>query len=235
MLDFDKKNILVVAAHPDDEILGLGGTINYLVNSFSCKIKVIILGEGITSRSNTRNSKNWDSDLNMHKSNVLSAKGKLEYHNLEMYDLPDNRFDEVAILDIVKIVEKEIADFEPEIIFTHHKGDLNIDHRKTYQAVITANRPMVNCKTKLILTFETPSSTEWVPFNSKDAFLPNLFVPISKKNLMRKIDAMECYEFEKREYPHPRSPKALKIVAERWGVVIGSDLAEAFSIERLIA
>jgi len=226
------KKILVVVAHPDDEVLGLGATMNKLINDYNCEIGAVILGEGITSRSETRNLAQWENELKRHRNNILKAKEKIGYSFVNTYQLPDNRFDSVDLLDIIKIVEKEKEQFKPEIIFTHHGGDLNIDHRRTFEAVITATRPMENECVRVIITFETPSCTEWQASTNPHNFIPNLFFEISKENLKSKIDAMECYDYEKRKYPHPRSPEALEILAKRWGIVVGKEYAEAFCLVR---
>ena len=232
---FRNKKILVVVAHPDDELLGLGGTINKLIKEYNCDTRAVILGEGITSRSGTRNTKLWKEQLKMHKNNIEQARKKIGYSSVGIYDFPDNRFDSVDLLDLIKVVEKEKEFFSPEIIFTHHGGDLNIDHRRTFEAVITATRPLENEKIKSIITFETPSGTEWIPSTDPKKFVPNLYVKIDKNNLEAKIEAMECYEYEKRKYPHPRSPKSLEIISKRWGTVIGVEYAEAFCIVRALA
>jgi LmbE family N-acetylglucosaminyl deacetylase len=138
------------------------------------------------------------------------------------------------LLDIIKVIEKEKEQFNPEIIFTHHGGDVNIDHQRTFEAVITACRPMVHEKVKTIITFEIPSGTEWQASSDPRNFLPNLFFSVSEENINVKIKGMESYEFEKRTFPHPRSPQALKIQAQRWGVVIGVEFAEAFQVIRMI-
>ena len=111
---------------------------------------------------------------------------------------------------------------------------MNIDHQRTFEAVITGTRPMAHEKVKTIIAFETPSGTEWRAASDPRHFIPNLFFGISEDNLAAKIKGMESYEFEKRVYPHPRSPEALKILAQRWGVVVGSPLAEAFMLIRHI-
>lgn len=231
---FKNKKILIVVAHPDDELLGLGASMNYLINEQNCKTHVIILGEGITSRSEKRNTDQWSNELKIHKQNIKQAQKCIGYHSVNTYDFPDNRFDTVALLDIIKVIEKEIKVFKPEIIFTHHGGDLNIDHKKTFEAVITATRPMKNEKVKTIITFETPSGTEWIASTDPRKFNPNLFIEVSKENIFTKIKGMECYDFEKRKYPHPRSPEALEIQAKRWGISIGVEYAEAFCFVRTL-
>ena len=233
-LMFKNKRIMLVVAHPDDELLGLGASMHKLIKQFNCKIKVVILGEGITSRSNNRDVKKWKKELAVHKQNIKNAAKAIGYHEVKTYDFADNRFDSVALLGLVKVIEKEKNDFKPEIIFTHHGGDTNVDHRQTFDAVITATRPMSHEVVKTIITFETPSSTEWQAFNHPNYFKPNLFLEVSKKDVDAKIKGMESYEFEKRKYPHPRSPKALEIQCQRNGVIVGKEYAEAFMLIRSI-
>ncbi len=228
------KSILVVVAHPDDELIGLGGTINKLIKTYKTQVNLVILGEGLTSRLDKRNTKEWQKELKIHRANILKAKEIIGYNQVSIYDLPDNRFDSVDLLDIIKIVEKEKRKFEPEVIFTHHGGDVNIDHQRTFEAVITACRPTPEERVKTIITFETFSGTEWRANTDPRHFLPNMYVEISEDNLQAKIKGMESYKYEKREFPHPRSPVALKIVAQRTGVIIGKNLAEAFQIVRNI-
>jgi LmbE family N-acetylglucosaminyl deacetylase len=228
------KKIMIVVAHPDDELLGCGATFNKLVTEFDSNIRVIILGEGITSRSDVRDTENWESELMIHRSNIKKAQAVIGYHSVGIYDFPDNRFDSVNLLDIVKVIEKEKLDFLPDIIFTHHGGDLNIDHQRVFEAVITATRPMQHETVKTIITFETPSGTEWRASSDPRHFIPNLFVKVNENHIEAKILGMESYEFEKRVFPHPRSPEALRIQAKRWGISIGCEYAEAFCIIRQI-
>lgn len=228
------KKILVVVAHPDDELLGLGATIHRLIHQFGCEIRAVILGEGITSRADVRDRDKWEKELEIHRNNIHTAQKAIGYHSVGIYDFPDNRFDTVALLDIVKVIEKEKRIFQPEVIFTHHGGDVNIDHQRTFEAVITATRPMSHEIVKTIIAFETPSGTEWRAASDPRHFIPNLFFEVSEEDVDAKIKGMEAYEFEKRKYPHPRSPEALKVLAQRWGVVVGKQYAEAFMLIRNI-
>lgn len=225
---------MIVVAHPDDELLGLGATFHKLINEYNVETHVVILGEGITSRSDNRDVKAWKNELFIHRENIKKAQLAIGYHTTSIYDFPDNRFDSIALLDIVKTVEKEKNLFNPDVIFTHHGGDVNIDHQRTFDSVITSCRPMKDEKVKMIITFETPSGTEWRSPTDPRHFLPNLFFSVSEEDVNAKIKGMESYEFERREYPHPRSPEALKIQAQRWGIVVGMSFAEAFCVVRSI-
>jgi len=227
------KRILVVVAHPDDELLGLGGTLNKLVNEYNAFIRVVILGEGLTSRSDERNTEKWNKELEMHRGNIKMAQKTIGYQELSVHQIADNRFDSLDLLDIVKLIEKEKAEFVPDYLFTHHGGDVNIDHQRTFEAVITATRPMEHETTKGVFAFETPSGTEWRASTDPRHFIPNIFVELSEENVQAKIKGMECYEFEKRAYPHPRSPEALYIVSQKNGIQVGFHLAEAFMLVRL--
>jgi LmbE family N-acetylglucosaminyl deacetylase len=229
------KKIMLVVAHPDDELLGPGGTMNRLINELGCTVHVVILGEGITSRANDHRQELWKEELARHRQNILEAQSTIGFQSLNFYGFPDNRFDSVALLDIIKTVEKEKDAFSPEVIFTHHGGDVNVDHQRTFEAVVTACRPMADERVKTIITFETPSGTEWRAASDPKHFIPTVFIEISESNLQAKIRGMECYHYEKRSYPHPRSPEALKILAQKNGITVGKSYAEAFMLIRSIS
>lgn len=231
---FRNKRIMIVAAHPDDELLGLGASMHKLIKDEGIKTHVVILGEGITSRSDVRDVEVWKDILEKHHQNMYSAASIIGYHSVKSYNFSDNRFDSHALLDIVKVIENEKEIFQPEIIFTHHGGDLNIDHQITFQAVMTATRPMQGECVKTVITFETPSATEWQASSDPRHFSPNMFIEVSEDDLQAKINAMSSYQFEVREFPHPRSSKALQILAQYRGYMVGRQLAEAFQIVRFI-
>lgn len=231
---FNNKKIMVVAAHPDDELIGLGATMHKLIREQGVIAHVVILGEGITSRSDTRDTEKWKNVLEEHHANMNAAGRHIGYASIHSYNFSDNRFDSHALLDIVKVVEKEKEEFNPDIIFTHNAGDLNVDHRYTFQAVMTATRPMADEGVTTVITFETNSATEWQYSNHPEQFHPNLFIDVTEQDVQAKIDALAEYKYEKREYPHPRSAKAMKALAEYRGYSSGCQMAEAFEIVRMI-
>lgn len=221
-------NILVIAAHPDDEVLGCGGTAARLAKE-GHDVYFSIFGEGITSRYNNREDADQSllSNLNQDASKAAEIIGVKE---LFTYPFPDNRFDTVPLLDIIKEVEALIEKIQPEIVFTHHPGDLNIDHVVLHRAVMTAVRPIHDFIIRELYTFEIASSTEWA-MNQFKPFQANTFFDISD-TLENKIQAMEAYESEKRTSPHPRAPESLQAIAQSWGRFVGCQYAEAFQLIR---
>lgn len=224
-------NMLVIAAHPDDEILGCGATAARLVSE-GHDVHFAILGEGLTSRHSDRAGTD-SKHLEVLRRQAHAAAGTLGVNSVVLHKLPDNRLDSVPLLDIVKIVEELVDRFKPQVIYTHHGGDLNVDHEVIHRAVLTATRPVPGCSVREIYAFEVPSSTEWAFQQLNQPFRPNVFVEIAS-TLEKKIAAMECYESEAREFPHPRSPEALRAIATRWGSVAGCAAAEAFELVRAI-
>lgn len=212
------KKILVIAAHPDDEILGVGGTVAKHVAAGD-KVYGLILGEGQTSRGDKREDIDRVVVEDLHKNTMESAK-KVGYTNIFFEDFPDNRFDQVDLLDIVKSIEKRIKELQPEIVYTHYSGDLNIDHQYTARAVLTATRPIGNYPVKEIYAFETLSSSEWnFDYSGQSVFSPNVYNDITEC-FEKKKSAMECYVSELCEFPHPRSLEGLDILAGKRGMEV---------------
>lgn len=220
------KNILVVAAHPDDELLGLGGTVRRLVNE-GAVVRAVILAEGLTSRADKRSEADL-SELSDLQEDARKAADIVGYESIEFCGLPDNRMDGMELLDIIKIVSGFIDKYKPDMIFTHHHGDLNIDHRRTCEAVLTACRPVGTYSVKKILGFETPSSTEW-NYTYEEPFKPNVFYDVTD-TVQAKIDGMKCYRTESTTYPHPRSSEGLLSLAKYRGTNVGVEMAEAFEL-----
>lgn len=221
---------LIIAAHPDDEVLGCGGTAARLARQ-GVEVYIAILGEGLTSRHAER-SETDPADLKALHDASRRAAERLGARDLFSYELPDNRFDTVPLLDIIKIVERLIGRLRPDAVYTHHEGDLNIDHSVVHRAVLTATRP-AGSPVRELYAFEVLSSTEWAFGRCGAAFQPNIFYDITD-TLEAKIAAMELYHSEVRPFPHPRSSAALEATARRWGSVAGFPAAEAFELIRAL-
>ncbi len=216
-------NILIVASHPDDEILGCGGTICKLIRQ-GHKGHLLILGEGVTSRNDWKQS-----ELSELKDSIFKANKCIGINEKDIMitSYPDNAFDSVPLLNIVKTVLEAKERFQPNMIFTHHEKCLNIDHQIAYQAVMTATRPMKEEIVKKIYSFEILSSTEW---RYPQLFNPDVFFDI--KETIKKIEAMNEYKSELREFPHPRSLYGVWLNAQYWGMRTGVPFAEAFTLVR---
>lgn len=222
------EKILVVAAHPDDELMGAGGTIRRLANEGkSCR--ALIMAEGLTSRGNAREDTDKEELLEL-QTNARAAAKQVGYESIDFCGFPDNRLDDVNLLDIIKTIVKYVELYKPDTIFTHHLGDLNIDHRRTCGSVLTCCRPVGEYSVKRIYAFETPSSTEW-NYNYTDPFSPNVYIDITE-TVEAKIRGMACYRSESRQYPHPRSAEALRALAQYRGSNVGVKAAEAFMLLR---
>lgn len=231
--------ILVLVAHPDDEVLGVGGTIRKFVKN-GHDVKIVIMATGITSRrsNNYQNSSVYNTDNKTKKIMDKQVKGLkinskkaakiLGVEKIDFAGFSDNEMDKVTSLEVTKKIESYIEDFFPEKIFTHSPFDVNIDHRILYNATLTATRPGSKYGVKEVFAFEVSSSTEWY-FPSK--FSPNIFIDITKE-LPSKIQALKAYKNELRRFPHPRSVEGIEVVAKRWGTVSGFKAAEAFYLVR---
>jgi len=226
------KSILVVAAHPDDEVIGCGGVIARHAD-FGDSVHLLIIAEGITSREHQRNRSHSHNELRDIGLAAKKAAQILGATSIELLDYPDNRLDSVDRLDLIKSIEQRVALFQPETVYLHHSGDVNIDHRIVHDAVITACRPTPGHSVKRLLSFEAVSSTEWQPPTSAPIFQPNWFVDISLYWQSKK-EALQAYSSEMREWPHPRSIKALHHLAQWRGAQVGCDAAEAFHLLRNI-
>lgn len=227
------KKIMIIAAHPDDEILGCGGTIARLVSE-GHQVYIFILAEGITSRNVIRNREVFENELLGLKKIAIQANNILGVSEVELLDFPDNRMDNVDRLDIIKIIEKKILEIQPAVIYTHFYNDLNIDHRIVSDAVITATRPVFGQCVKEIYFFEVPSSTEWQFGNQSERFNPNVFSTLTDFQFEKKMEALHIYESEMREYPHPRSYKGVEILNQFRGLMVGVRYAESFISGRII-
>lgn len=215
------NKILIIVAHPDDEVLGCGATIAKHIKNGD-KAQVVFLADGFSSRDDS-NSRDGSAEKS---SKILGCEKPI------FLNFPDNQLDAIPLLEIVKKLEKVIGDFQPNIIYTHHFGDLNIDHQITHKAVMTACRPQPNFCVKEIYSFETLSATHWQSPSMKNVFNPNYFVGVSDF-MDKKIKALQCYDNEMREAPHARSYESVENLSKFRGGLVGVKNAEAFCVERI--
>ena len=226
----DNNRVLVVAAHPDDEVLGCGGTIARFSDA-GVQVQVLIVAEGSTSRLLQRDRSQVADELSALALASQTAGSILGASGVELLAYPDNRLDSIDRLDLIKQIEKTIDRYQPEAVFVHHCGDVNVDHRRLHEAVVTACRPIPGQSVRSLLSFEVASSTEWQPPGSGTAFQPNYFVDISTQ-WERKLQALEAYSCEMRAWPHARSIAALEHLARWRGSQVGVEAAEAFCLLR---
>jgi LmbE family N-acetylglucosaminyl deacetylase len=218
------SRVLVIAAHPDDEVLGMGGTVAVHAVVRGDAVRVVCVTDGSSAQYP------GDAELRAQKEReavaAAAALGVTDYVHL---DLPDMRLDTLAHVDVNKVVEEHVSDFAPELVYVTHP-DVNADHRVLFNSVAVATRPVPGQPVRRVLTYAPTSSTEWTPAGL-NWFVPNWFVDITE-TIERKIAAWACYETERREYPHPRSERALRAHAEFFGASVGCAHAEPFVLVR---
>lgn len=219
------KSVLVVAAHPDDEALGCGGIIARHVDDGDT-VNVLFLTDGVSARG----ADNIAAAAQRNTA-AIRACGLLGASTPVFNALPDNRLDSVDLLDVVQLVETELARIHPTVIYTHHAGDLNIDHRIAHEAVLTACRPQPGSDILAIYAFETPSATDYAGSDAGRIFRPQRFIDISRQ-WARKRQALEAYADEMRPFPHSRSLEGIEALARWRGVSAGFEMAEALEVVR---
>ena len=227
------EKILVVAAHPDDEVLGCGGAIARHGDAGD-HVQLLIVAEGATSRQQQRDRSQASVDLFALALAAQRAASILGATGVELLDLPDNRLDSLDRLDLIKQIEERIERHQPQVVYVHHAGDVNVDHRRLHEAVVTACRPTPGHPVRRLLSYEVASSTEWQPPGSAPTFQPNWFVDISAQ-WPRKREALAAYASEMRPWPHARSIEAMEHLARWRGAQVGVEAAEAFCLLRQLA
>jgi LmbE family N-acetylglucosaminyl deacetylase len=219
--------VLTVAAHPDDETLGAGGTMALLASQ-GHEVRVLILSDGVTSRHHY---------IELQKECAVRANDIMGVRDVLFCNLPDQGLDGMPLLDVIRPIEKCIGEFAPNIVFTHFRGDANQDHRVAFQATLVAARPIEGTSVERLLCYEVASSTEWAGPFADATFMPNVFVDISS-TLETKVEAMRAYSKthsnEMRPFPHPRSTEALEAIARRHGSASGVLAAEPFMLVRQV-
>lgn len=218
-------NILVIAAHPDDEVLGCGAAIIKHAKKGD-KVYVCILTDG----AKTRYPKKMANQL---KKEALNCSKTLGASRVIFKSLPNQLLDTVAITKVIKTIEQIIEETKPEIVYTHAKNDLNRDHKVVYEATLVATRPIPGNNVKKVLSYFVPSSSEYNDSETENQFIPNVFLNI-KNEIEDKIKAASYYGTEMRLYPHPRSKEAMRVYGKYWGIRAGIEYAEPFRLIREI-
>jgi N-acetylglucosamine malate deacetylase 1 len=217
------RRVLVAAAHPDDEVLGCGGAIRRHVIEGD-QVKIVFMGSGVEARlMSSPEEKQARQEMAKEAANLLGADEPV------FFDFPDNKMDIVPLLDIVRDLESVMLEYSPEIVYTHSTADLNIDHRITNHAVMTACRPMPDCTVNSVLFFEIVSSTGWLFGGNDKRFRPCHFMEITDM-IDAKVAALNIYKSEMRDFPHSRSIDNVLALASTRGAVVGFARAEAFEI-----
>lgn len=221
------SKVLVVAAHPDDEVLGVGATIKKL--SKEHEVTILIVTEGCSSQY-----RGQDVEQIIAEKKVMAKKAAeiLGAKNVMFGDLPDMQLDRVAHTEVNAVIERAVEEIQPEIVFTHHYGDVNLDHQMCYRSTMVATRPSVGSSVKKLYTYEVLSATEWQSSTAAHVFIPNTYVEVDKVMLEAKKQAMKTYAMEFRKYPHTRSAEAIDNLAAFRGQSVGVMAAEAFYLVR---
>ncbi len=220
-----RDRVLAVLAHPDDEALGAGGTLARHA-ARGDEVHIVFIADGVGARGGDNAAADRREAAARRAATILGA------HEPHFLGYPDNRIDTVGLLDLVKAIEAIIVGLKPDTIYTHHGGDLNIDHMLCHRAVMTACRPLPGSTVRRIFAIEVVSSTEWAPV-STSVFVPNRFVDISATR-QTKQRALEAYDEEMRTFPHPRSYEAVDALSRWRGASVGLEWAEAFAVLREI-
>lgn len=219
--------VLCVGAHPDDEVLGVGGTLAKHAADGD-RVSVLLLSDGEMARHETETEAARERREERRRE-ARAAAEVLGTESVRILDYWGNQLDDVALIDVVRDVERAIADVEPTTIYTHYSGDLNIDHRIVARAVRTAARPSSDTTVDRILAFETPSSTELAMPTENNPFQPSTFVDVTE-TLEAKMEAIGIYESEMRDRPYPRNADSLRENARLWGDRSGFRAAEPFEV-----
>jgi N-acetylglucosamine malate deacetylase 1 len=220
------ETVLAVVAHPDDEVLGAGGTLARHAAKGDA-VHILFLADGVGARGDDKAAAERRVKAARLAGSALGAREP------EFLSLPDNRLDRLDLLDIVQPIENAIRKIAPATIYTHHAGDVNIDHEVCQRAVLTACRPLPGSTVLRIYAMEVASSTEWSSPQSGNAFIPTHFVDISATREAKRR-ALEAYGEEMRPFPHARSYEAVDALATWRGASVGLPAAEAFMVVREI-
>ena len=222
-----KEKILVIAAHPDDDVLGCGGFL--AKNRDLSLVRVIFIAEGSSCRFVNPDSDVSKKEIRIRNQFALNSLKSLGIEDVHFFNLPCGRLDSVSLIDINKIIEEQVRDFKPDTVFTHSSRDLNNDHVICYKSTMIALRPSSFPFIKNVFCYEVPSSSDW---NYLDPFQPNFFLSLQEEHVHEKWNALAYYETEISDFPHPRSRIGIENLARQRGMQCGSEYAEAYELVR---
>lgn len=225
------KKVLVIAAHPDDEVLGVGGTVAKL-SSMGDECHLLIVTDG--SSSQYRDSDHLHEIIEAKKLETKGCSDLIGFKSIHYGELPDMKLDKTPHIVINQVIEKVIDEIQPDTVFTHFWGDVNRDHQEVYKSTLVAVRPVMGQVVKELYCYRVPSSTEWTPNKADTMFMPNYFVDI-EAYADQKYKAFACYSTELRNYPHPRSVQYLRESDKAAGLRVGMLAAEEFVLLRKLA
>jgi LmbE family N-acetylglucosaminyl deacetylase len=214
---------LTVTAHPDDEILGFGGS-TVVLTSKGHKVYNIILSGNVDERR-------YRPDVDTLNSNIYNAQEIVGAEIPILGPFPNIKFNNIPHIELVQFIEKYIEQLEPDVVITHHPYDLNNDHYHTSKACQAAVRLFQRKLIKAVKAFyfmEVPSSTDWAFPIDGQQFRPDTFIEIGENGLMKKLEALYAYQGIMRPYPHPRSDEAIRALAILRGSQVGRNLCEGF-------
>jgi len=221
----NKREILIIAPHPDDEVLGCGGIMRKYATEGG-NVNVLIVSRG-------KKELYSEERINNVRKEALTAHNLLGVKKTRFLDFPAPDLDTIPLAEISAAISKVIYEFNADTLFIPHRGDIHHDHKIVFNAALVASRPVGDCPVKSIYSYETLSETEWAPPFGEDAFIPDYFVGIYDA-FPDKVNAMKCYKSQLREFPNPRSLKSLEALANMRGSTVGMSLAEAFMTIRVI-
>lgn len=224
------NKVLVIAAHPDDEVLGMGGTIAKMTAE-GAEVHLLIVTDGSTSQY--KDNPKLLEIIEEKKTETLNSSGILGIASINYGNLPDMKLDAIPHIQINQVIEHYVSMLQPDTVFTHFWGDVNSDHQNVYKSTLVAVRPVMGQVVRQLLCYKVPSSTEWTPNKPDTMFTPNIFVDI-EQFAEQKYQAFAQYSTELREYPHPRSLKYLRETDISNGLQVGLRCAEQFMLLRKI-
>lgn len=224
------NRILIVAAHPDDELLGCGGMIARYSEA-GVQFRILFIGEGSTCRYSDPMCNEAREAICVRNAQAEAALDVLGVDDITFGNITCGRFDQYPIIEMTKMIERSILEFSPTAVFTHSTCDSNNDHRITHNATLIATRPLPGSDVLDVFTYEVPSSTEW---RFLEASTPNSFIALSQQHIEQKWRALSEYGAEMRAYPFPRSEQGIEVLARFRGMQVGTEFAEAFTLVRSI-